>query len=65
MKIAGGRDNRRAQVQRAIMGEAVGAADPQECLAIARRIGGVDLDRWHDEWRSAAEQALAEGDRLR
>ena len=54
-----------AQVQRAVMGEIIGAADRAECLAIARRIGGVDLDRWHDEWRSAAEQALAEGERLR
>lgn len=51
-----------AQVQRAIMGEVAGAADPDECRAVAERIGGVDLDRWHDEWRAAADAALVDGE---
>ena len=51
-----------AQVQRAIMGEVAGAADPVECRAVASRIGGVDLDRWYDEWWAAAKAAVREGE---
>lgn len=53
-----------AQVQRAIMAASIGAADRDECLAVARRIGGVDLDRWHDEWRRAGDVAIAKADEM-
>ena len=53
-----------AQVQRAIMAASIGADARDECVTVARRIGGIDLDRWHDEWRRAGDLAVADAARL-
>jgi pimeloyl-ACP methyl ester carboxylesterase len=52
-----------AQLLRAIGYAPYGGADAGECLAIADRISGTDLDAWHDAWAAMAarlyEQAEA------
>lgn len=53
-----------AQLQRAVMAASIGAADRDECIAVAGRIGGVDLDRWYEEWRRVGDLAVADAERL-
>jgi hypothetical protein len=43
-----------AQLLRAIGYAPYGGADASECLAVADRIAGTDLDAWHDAWAAAA-----------
>jgi pimeloyl-ACP methyl ester carboxylesterase len=43
-----------AQLLRAIGYAPYGGADAGECLAVAGRISGTDLDSWHDAWAAAA-----------
>jgi pimeloyl-ACP methyl ester carboxylesterase len=59
-----------AQLVRAIGYAPYGGADFGECVAVASRIPGTDLNAWHDQWRAtasrlraAAETSLAAGDR--
>ena len=52
-----------AQLLRAMGYAPYGGADAGECLAVAGRIAGTDLDAWHDAWAAMAarlcEQAAA------
>jgi pimeloyl-ACP methyl ester carboxylesterase len=52
-----------AQLLRAMGYAPYGGADAGECLAVADRIAGTDLDAWHDAWAAMAarlyEQAAA------
>lgn len=43
-----------AQLLRAMGYAPYGGADAGECLAVAGRIAGTDLDAWHDAWSAAA-----------
>ena len=43
-----------AQLLRAMGYAPYGGADAGECLAVAGRISGTDLDSWHDAWSAAA-----------
>jgi hypothetical protein len=59
-----------AQLVRVVGTASYGASDVGECLAAARRVRGIDLDSWHDAWRtladdtrSLAQQAEALGQR--
>ena len=59
-----------AQLVRAIGYAPYGGADFGECVAVASRIPGTDLNAWHDQWRAtasrlraAAETSLAAGNR--
>ena len=51
-----------AQLLRVLGSAAYGGADRDECLAIAGRIAGVDLDSWFTEWTAGATRAAALAD---
>ena len=50
------------QTLRAASTAMFGGADLLECVTIARRVHKNDLDSWHDEWKTAAEQAFEIGE---
>ncbi|MCS5499248.1 alpha/beta fold hydrolase [Cnuibacter physcomitrellae] len=50
-----------AQTLRAASAAIFGGADIVECVQIAQRVTGTDLDSWHDEWRRAGETAYSIG----
>ena len=50
-----------AQTLRAASAAIFGGADIIECVQIARRVKGTDLDSWFDEWHRAAEAAYSLG----
>jgi len=45
-----------AQLLRAVGAAPYGGSDVGECLAVAGRVRGTDLDGWHREWSAAAER---------
>jgi pimeloyl-ACP methyl ester carboxylesterase len=51
-----------AQLVRAIGYAPYGGADAGECLAVAGRISGTDLDSWHDAWTVAAARLYAQAE---
>ena len=51
-----------AQTLRAAGAALYGGADLGECIVTARRVRGVELDSWHDEWRATADTVGALAD---
>src|ERR1700744_417105 len=50
------------QLLRALGYAPYGGADAGECLAAAGRIGGTDLDAWHDVWAALATRLAGEAE---
>ncbi|HTW18096.1 MAG TPA: alpha/beta fold hydrolase [Nocardioides sp.] len=51
-----------AQLLRAMGYAPYGGADVAECLAVADRIGRLDLNRWYDEWSGLARRLHSRGE---